>query len=473
MFGYYVITAFLLGLASLLNRNHLVRILLLYFFLAVQTAITIFGYFHPNEEFLGYIKFDALGIIFMCVLTLLTYTTIYHSYIYLQHRKDNSRSQSIYFAALIMLVLAMTCVYLSCHLGVMWVFIELTTLCVALLIYHERTPLSLEATWKYVFVCSIGITLTFIGIIFLNISIEDTEDINFSFNALQQQLLNVNIFWLKLAFLFMIVGFSTKMGLFPMHSAAIDAHTVAPPPISAFISTTLMNVGFIAIFRTYSLFAHTAIQPWTNQVLLWSGLLSIVVSAAYLLKVTHLKRMSAYSSIEHMGIAVIGLASGGIGYFASIFHMVLHSFVKASVFYQIDQFHRHFRTYIISETGNYFNRNLPGAMVMLLVFIGIIAMPPSGLFITEFWIFKSMFSASHIIFLILALLFLSVAIYSLSKNFFFILFNQTKDLPPVYEKIHPSETYSQYFLLALVFYLGMNPPVRMISLIQEAVRNLP
>src|SRR5450759_905821 len=376
MFGYYLIIAFFVGIVSILNRNRVVRILLLGLFLAIQTAITIYAYCHLNESNTIYFKFDALGVIFMCVLTILSYTTIYHSFIYLQHRKDSSRSQSFYFAALIILIVVMTCAYLASHLGIMWVFIELTTLSVAVLIYHERTPLSLEATWKYVFICSIGITITFIGIILLSIAIGETEITNFSFKAIPDQLLHVNASWLKMIFLFMIVGFCTKMGLFPMHTAAIDAHTVAPPPISAFISTTLMNVGFIAIFRTFSIFAHTSIHPWMSQVLLWCGLISIIVSAAYLLKVKHLKRMSAYSSIEHMGLAAIGLASGGIGYFAAILHMVLHSFVKASVFYQIAQFHRNFGTYIISETGNYFNRNRPGAMVFLLVLIGIIAMPP-------------------------------------------------------------------------------------------------
>jgi hydrogenase-4 component F len=301
----------------------------------------------------------------------------------------------------------------------------------------------------------------------------DAEIINFSFNTLQNQLQHVNIFWLKLAFLFMIVGFCTKMGLFPMHTAAIDAHSVAPPPISAFISTTLMNVGFVAIFRVYALFAHTSIHIWTNHVLMLCGLLSIIVSAAYLSKVNHVKRMSAYSSIEHMGLAAIGLASGGIGYIAAIFHMVLHSFVKASLFYHLDQFHHHFNTYIINKTGNYFNRNLPGALVMLLVFLGIIAMPPSGLFITEFWLFKALISSHHYIILILTMVFLSFAIYCLSKSFLHILFNQSKDLNPVIVKIKSAETYTQYFLMALVIYFGLNPPVVFLNLINEAVKNLP
>jgi hydrogenase-4 component F len=473
MFKFYLIITLLIGVASFFNRNAKVRIFLLSAFLLVQTAITFYGYIQLNEENLGFFKFDALGVIFMFVLTILSYTTIYHSYNYLQHRKDSSRSQSIYFSALIMLIFAMTCVYTSSHLGVMWAFIELTTLSVSVLIYHERTSLSLEATWKYVFVCSIGITIAFIGIIILELAMADAGTVKFSFSGIEQQLQNANTLQLKLAFIFMLVGFSTKMGLFPMHTTAVDAHTVAPPPISAFISTTLMNVGFISIFRTYSLLSHTSILSWMNNVLLCSGLLSILVSAAYLLRVNHIKRMSAYSSLEHMGIAALGIASGGIGYFASIFHMVLHSFVKASVFYQIDLFHRNFGTYIISKTGNYFNRNFAGAIVFLLVFICITALPPSGLFFTEFLIFKALFSSSHFVVLVLALVFLSFAFYSLAKNFLYILFNPTKDLLINTEKIPGYLTFSQFFLIALVFYLGINPPESMSNLINEAIKNLP
>ena len=192
MFVYYLIISLLIGSATMLNRNRVVRIALLTMFLAVQTTMTVYAYFHLNEENLGYFKFYSLGVIFLCILTILSYTTIYHSYVYLQHRKDSIRSQSIYFAALIILIVVMTCAYLAAHLVVLWVFIELTTLSVAVLIYHERTPLSLEATWKYVFICSIAITITFIGIILLSIAIQETNIANFSFKAIHAQLINVN-----------------------------------------------------------------------------------------------------------------------------------------------------------------------------------------------------------------------------------------------------------------------------------------
>ena len=474
MFGYYLIIVLLLGIGSFINRGTFVRILLLVIFLAVQTAIAFYGYFHLNtSELGGNFHYDSPGILFLFVLTILSYTTIFHSYLYLQNRKDDSQNQSIYFTALIILIGAMTCVYLSASIGMMWVVIEATTLSVAMLIYHERTHLSLEATWKYVFICSIGITFAFVGIVFLSKALQEAKSVNLSFSDIPGHLQNVNTFWLKLAFIFMLVGFSTKMGLFPMHTIEVDANTVAPPPISAFISTALLNVGFMAIFRTYSLMAHTSILPWMNHILLWSGFLSIFVSTVYILRVNHLKRMFAYSSLEHMGLVAIGLASGGIGYFAAILHMVLHSFVKASVFYQADQVYRVFNTFIISKMGGYFNRNLTGAMVMLLIFISITAMPPSGMFVSEFLIFKSLFESHNIVLFILILLFLTMIMWAVGKNIFSMLFLPQSEPDGNIVKINPWESATQFVLLSTAIYLGFNPPAVFVQLINDAILALP
>ncbi|MCX6246103.1 MAG: proton-conducting transporter membrane subunit [Bacteroidetes bacterium] len=470
MFGYYLIIVLLLGIGTLVNRNNLIRILLLIIFLSAQTALAFYGFSHlKTSELGGNFYYDSLGILFLFVLTILSYTTIFHSYLYLQHRKDDSRNQSIYFAALIILIGAMTCVYLSATIGVMWVVIEATTLSVAVLIYHERTHLTLEATWKYVFICSIGITFAFVGIVFLSKALQEANSVNLSFSDIPSHLQNINTFWLKLAFIFLIVGFSTKMGLFPMHTIAVDAHTVAPPPISAFISTTLMNVGFVAIFRTYSLMSHTSILPWMNQILLLCGFLSIFVSTVYIIKVNHLKRMFAYSSLEHMGLTAIGLASGGIGYFAAILHMVLHSFVKASVFYQIDQIHRVFDTYIINKTGGYFSKNLTGALAMLLIFVSITAMPPSGMFVSEFLIFRSLFESHNIFLFVMILILLTMIMWALGKNIFSMLFLPYDEPGGKIVKINPWESASQFVLLSAAIYLGLNPPDAFMQLINDAV----
>lgn len=474
MLSIYFITSLILIGSSFLFNNRKAWWIILSLFLLLQTWLAVYGYINLNVEELKYFRFDAVGVIFLAVLSILTFSTVFHSFKYLEQRKEAPRLQRYYIIALISLVVSMTGVYLSDHIGVMWFFVEATTLSVSFLIYHERTQLALEATWKYIFICSIGIALAFVGIIFLGTAIEEGGSADFSFGSIPKFLGSSRVFMLKFAFIFMLIGFSTKMGLFPMHPIAVDAHTVAPPPISAFISTTLMNAGFIAIFRTYALFAHTPILHWMNQVLLVCGMLSIFISAVYLIIVRHLKRMSAYSSLEHMGLAAIGLATGGIGYFASILHLILHSFAKASIFYQVDQVHRIFKSYFIRETGGYFNRNTTGAMILILAFIAIAALPPSGMFITEFWIMKSLVETKNILVLVLVLLFLTVAMFGLGRNIFSLLFAPT-ELPHLSqpEKIPFYESISQFILIGLVFYLGFNPPSGLVDLIHEAINQLP
>ncbi len=474
MFLFYLIAVVLLSAGMTVVRNRQASALLVLLFLGLQTLLPVYGYYHMGQpEAGGYFRFDPPGILFLGILTLLSYTTLFHSSLYLRHRQDSDRSRRLYLAALMLLIGAMTSVYLAASLGILWVVVELTTLSVAALIYHERSHLALEATWKYVFICTIGITFAFAGSVFLSKALRESGSVNLSFTDIPAHLQQADSAWLKLAFIFMLVGFSTKMGLFPMHTITVDAHTVAPPPISAFISTTLMNAGFVAIFRTYSLIAHTAILPWMNQVLLWSGMLSVFVSAVYILKATHLKRMFAYSSLEQMGITAVGLAMGGIGIFAALLHITLHSFVKAAVFYQIDQVHRVYHTYLIGNTGGYFRRNFAGAWVILLVFVSITAIPPSGMFVSEILVFRSMLEAREVIALVVLLL-LTLILYALGKNLMSMLFSRPgMEAIPGGTAISPWESATQIVLLALAMYLGFNPPPLLAGLIRDTIALLP
>jgi hydrogenase-4 component F len=474
---YFILAVVLIGCLFFARSKTLHHILLILFNI-LQWGFTVYECFHFNTEQLGYFTVDGVALIMLIVLSILSTTSSYHSVGYLEHQHKFHttplRAQAIYYAALGILIMAQTGAFLSSHIAATWIFVELTTFAAAVLIYHERTEYAIEASWKYLFVCSIAITFAFIGILFLSISAQEAGTINLSYQSLIQHAATFNPFWLKLAFLFIIVGYSAKMGLFPMHTVCIDAHTVAPPPISAFISTTLMNVGFVAIFRTYTIIASTSILPWANNILLISGTLSVFVAAVYLLRVNHFKRMSAYSSLENMGIVAIGLGTGGIGYYAVFLHLIFHSFTKASLFYQIQQVHRVYKSYLIRNSGGYFKYYTPGAMVILLVFICITAMPPSGMFISEFMIFRAMFEKHYIGLLVLILILLTLAMWALGKNFFRLIY-----APPVnfdsshVGKISLKESLSQFILLGLVFYLGFNPPQQMVDLINEAIKNLP
>ncbi|PIZ05583.1 MAG: hypothetical protein COY57_06500 [Flavobacteriales bacterium CG_4_10_14_0_8_um_filter_32_5] len=184
--------------------------------------------------------------------------------------------------------------------------------------------------------------------------------------------------------------------------------------------------------------------------------------------------MFAYSSMEHMGIVMLGIVAGGVGYYAAILHLIFHSFVKAGLFFQMGQIYRIFGSKSIYDVGNYFKYNITGAMVVLLAFISATAMPPSGMFISEFMVFRSLFESHYIIVLIFVLMLLTIIIWAFGKNMFKLLFS-----PPVnfveenIEKIKPIESLSQFILFGLVIYLGINPPQEMIDLINEAVKNLP
>lgn len=476
--GYYFILAVFIIAAFFFVRNATGHIVLLILFNLLQWGVTVFEYAHLHAESLGFFKADATAVIMLVVLSILSSTSSFHGVSYLKHHHRQhttpQRAQAIYFAGLCTLIMAQTGAFLADHIGVTWIFVEITTFAATILIYHERSEEAIEASWKYLFVCSVALTLAFTGILFLGISAEEAGTIDLSYESITSHAQAFNAFWIKLAFVLILIGYSAKMGIFPMHTVTIDAHTVAPPPISAFISTTLMNVGFIGIYRTYAIIAHTSSSGWANHVLLITGVLSVFVAVVYLVRVKHFKRMFAYSSLENMGLVAIGLGVGGVAYYAVILHLIFHSFTKASMFYQIQQVHQVFRTYLIRHTGRYFRLNLTGAMVMLISFICIAGIPPSGLFISEFILIKAMFAGKMFVLLAVILLLLTFAIWALGKNFMQLLFSDpdTKsDLQP--EKISPIYSLSQFILLGLVIYLGIDPPPQMVDLINEAIKILP
>ena len=474
MTGIYLAGAFSISGLLFFNRNRLINNVLIIAFLLLQIGFTIYEYLHINTTELGYFKADALGILLLITLSIISIPAMYHSYIFLSKNEENPRHRAIYFAATVMLLTAISAAYLSNHIAVTWIFVELTTLSASALIYHRRNNRSLEGTWKYVFVCAISITLIFIGILFLSFTLQKAGTDDLSFAVLIKKAPQLNLFWLRLAFIFIFTGFTAKMGLVPMYTAGIDAKDKAPSPAGALLSSVLMNVGFIGIFRIYIVIANSPIQSWANHVILIAAILSIFVATVYMTKVKNIKRMFAYSSIEHMGIVMLGIVAGGVGYYAAVLHIILHAFVKSSLFFQMGQIYRIYKSKSIYDVGNYFKYNLTGSIVMLLGFFFATAMPPSGLFISEFLIFRSLFEANYLSVLIIVMLLLTMIIWAFGKNIFKLLFSPPVDFnEDAVEKINPAESISQFILLGLVVYLGLNPPQEFVTLIQEAITNLP
>jgi hydrogenase-4 component F len=469
----YLTGSLLIAVLLFLNRNTVLNRALVISFLTLQWFFTWHQFNHLDLEQFDYFQPDALALLLIGTLSIISIPAMMHSYDYIYPEKDNSRTRGMYFAATVVLIMSLTLAYLASHIAVTWIFVEITTLSASALIFHRRNAGSIEATWKYIFASSISLVFVFIGILFLSISLGEAGEDKLHYDSLMELSSGLNPIWLKLAFVFIFTGYTLKLGLVPMYTAGIDAKDKAPTPSGALFSSVVMNVGFVGVFRFYKVIAHTEVQDWANSVIMIAAFLSIFVAAVYMIKVRNIKRMLAYSSIEHMGIIMLGMAVGGIGYYAAILHLVLHSFAKSSMFFQIGHLYKTFKTKNIYSIGNYFKYNPAGAVFILLAFICVTAMPPSGLFISEFYIFKAMFEASFLWVLIPVLLLLTVIIWAFGKSILKMLFT-----PPVsfdeskVEPVKTTETASQYFLLSLVIILGIAPPTYFVELIKLATNYL-
>jgi hydrogenase-4 component F len=474
MIGIFLIGALLISILLFLNKNRIINYSLLVIFLSLLCFFGVYEYLNisPVAEG-GLFKPDALGVLLLLSLCVVSIAVIYHGYRYIEkHNQDETpRTRGLFFAATVILISACGVAYLSNHIAVTWIFVEITTLSASVLIYHHRNIRALEGVWKYVFICAISITFVYIGILFLSLSMKQAGIEDMSFDSLANHVDDLNLFWLKLAFLFIFTGFTAKLGLVPMYTAGIDAKDKAPAPAGALFASILMNLGFIGIYRFYAIVSHTPLKHWANIIMLIAAILSVFFATVYMTRIKNIKRMFAYSGIEHMGLVMLGLAAGGIGVYAAILHIILHTLVKPSLFLQYNQVYWVYQSKSIYDVGNYFKYNKAGAIVILLGFISATGMPPSGLFVSEFLVFQSLFQSHYTIILLAVLILLTMIIWGFGSNIFKLLFT-----PPLIineariPRISPWESFSQYILLFLAVYLAYFPPAQFVTLLQDAVK---
>jgi hydrogenase-4 component F len=472
----FLAASVLISTCLYLNRHRRINYFLVGLYLILLCLFGIYEFYNLNSAKTGLFKPDSLGILLLVSLCVVAIPVLFHSYRYIEFHNidETARTRGLFFSAMVILITACGVAYLSNHIAVTWIFVEITTLSASVLIYHHRNIRALEGVWKYVFICAISITFVYIGILFLSLSLKQAGITDMSFDMLYAHADKLNLFWLKLSFLFIFTGFTAKLGLVPMYTAGIDAKDKAPAPAGALFASILMNLGFISIYRFYAVLAHTPLKHWANTIVLIAAVLSVFVATVYMTRIKNIKRMFAYSGIEHMGLVMLGLAAGGVGVYAAILHIVLHTFVKPALFLQYNQVYWVFQSKSIYDVGNYFKYNKAGAVVIMLGFISVTAMPPSGMFVSEFLIFQSLFQSHKIVILLSVLLLLTLIIWGFGSNIFKLLF-----IPPLIineskiPHINPWESLSQFLLLTLAIYLAYNPPRVFVTLIQNAVNLVP
>ncbi len=430
---------------------------------AILHLIGGLSYFYKPLQFFDvqYFSLNSSNIVFYLILSVVFLAVAVYNNGYSKNLKFSDKKLMHYATMLLIFVFSMTGGILSNNLGLAWIFIEGTTLASAYLIYFNKTKHSIEAAWKYVFICSIGIALAFVGIILLTVATGSLNSLNYV--DLMNSAQSFNHFWLNVSFVFILFGLGTKMGLAPVHFWLPDAHSEAPSPISALLSATLLNCAFLVILNVYKVVIAANCFAYARIVLLVMGFLSLFITAVFLYHTNNYKRMLAYSSIENMGILAIGTALGGIAYYAVIIHLIGHSLIKASYFLTSGNILELFETKRIKSIRALGDVDKKTAWLWIASFLGICAFPPSMLFLSEFITVKAMLIQKHYILCILFLFLLTVILYAMAKVVIKMVFGEKSEEKFEIAKNNISKvTLSMYapqiVLLTLAFVMGVYLP---------------
>ncbi len=358
------------------------------------------------------------------------------------------------------------------NVGVMWIAIEATTIFSALLIPLTLTKSSVEASWKYILICSVGIALAFAGTVlgyfdFVSLSGRAENALNWPVLLSHAPSLHPEV--MKLAFVFLLVGYGTKAGIAPMHTWKPDAYDEAPTPLSAMMSAVLLAVAIYAILRWKVVVDATLGDGYTNKLLIALGLLSLAVASFSIVLSRNYKRMLAYSSIEHTGLMCIGLALGPLGVFAAMLHLVNHAAAKSMAFLLAGRVLNRYRTAQIRGVSGLL-KTMPGTAGMLAVaLLATIGLPPFGLFISEFALIRAGFATGHPWLMGAVLILLAVAFVAIISHLNRMLYGAPPEGVAVGEKDGRSLALLSLNVVALVM-LGLALPAPIETLLNQIVR---
>jgi hydrogenase-4 component F len=332
----------------------------------------------------GWLAFDPLGGLVLTLTSVVFLAVALYSVGY--QRQVTLRGGRAYSSCLLGFLAAASVITLTRHFGLLWVAMEATTLATAPLIYDPADRRSLEAVWKYLMVCSVGIAVALLGIFFLataQVAAGAAAGRALMLDDLLAAAPRLHPAWLRGSFVFVLIGFGTKMGLAPMHTWLPDAHGEAPSPISALLSGALLNLAFLAILRELAVLHAAGQADFAGPLLVGFGLFSLAVAAAFLLGQRNYKRMLAYSSVEHMGILAVGAGLAGVAAFGALLHVLAASLAKALLFLLAGN--------VLLATGTKRTREITGlarrlpvsAALLVAGFLAISGSPPFGPFLSE------------------------------------------------------------------------------------------
>jgi len=342
----------------------------------------------------GWFFIDSFNVFLVALTAFVAFTTALFSRPYMriekEHGKLNDKRLRLYHSSYQIFIGAMFLALTTNNMGILWVAMEAATLATVLLVSLYRTPASLEAAWKYFILCGVGIALALFGTILLYFAAEKV--LGSGGGALLWTHLNgvkdrLEPTVLSLAFVFLLVGYGTKVGLAPLHSWLPDAHAEGPTPVSAVLSGLLLNVALYAVMRSKVLVDGALENDMASQLMMGFGLLSVVLAAFLIKRQTDVKRMFAYSSIEHMGLITFAFGMGGpVANFAALLHMTMHSLTKSAIFFAVGHATQKAGTQLMADISGLIKTNPTIGWGLMLGTVAILGVPPFGVFASEFLI---------------------------------------------------------------------------------------
>src|SRR3974390_60331 len=365
--------------------------------LSFATAVSFFAV-QPTPG--AYLLVDDLNKVFIMLTTLVGFTTSVFSASYIEHEIEIGRLTPtfvrFYHAMYQMLMFAMNLALVANNIGLMWVAIEMATLTTVLMVGIYRTHEALEAAWKYFILGSVGIALALFGTILVYMAARPVISEGLDAMVWTEMVTRASQFdpaLLNVAFVFLLLGYGSKVGLAPLHAWLPDAHAEGPTPISAVLSGLLLNVALYALLRFKILLAANAAAVAPGPLMIAMGLVSLVFAAFMLYRRRDIKRLFAYSSIEHMGIIVFAFGMGGaLANFAALLHMTMHSLTKSAIFYAVGHISQVKGTQKIADMGGLTVTNPMLGWGLVIGVVAIAGLPPLGIFMSEFLVVSSTFA---------------------------------------------------------------------------------
>jgi hydrogenase-4 component F len=479
-----VVLPALAGCLAFLVRSRLLREALLVGTALFHAAgVAAVAWRRPAHAFGGALGVDALGLLFLAIVSALFLAVAVYAVGYLRREPERRRHDleedflfsnepdSVFVACLLLFLASMSLVTLSRHLGLLWVAVEATTLASAPLIYFHRQHRSLEAAWKYLLICSVGIGFALLGNLALAVAATPAAGgpASMLLDDLLRPAAGLRHGWLEGAFLLLLVGYGTKMGLAPMHSWLPDAHSEAPSLVSALLSGALLNCAFLGILRGQQvLVAHGAVD-FASVPLQALGLFSMAIAAFFVIRQPDYKRLLAFSSVEHMGVLALGVGLGAQATEGALLHALNHSLAKAMLFLLAGNLLSGYLSKQVSAVSGALQVRPISAALWLAGFLAIAGAPPFGLFLSEFMVLRGALAGGHIVVAVLYLLLLGVVFAAMAGT---VLPMVLGPAPAATGRAREpwSAVLPPVLLGAAVLALGVQVPPALVRLLAEAAR---